>query len=115
MATACTCKGKWRWDRAGGNVVKHKNVAEGTPPWRVKNLRPLRLNGRWLAVTMTPPSYMCPVATQEKNMAGVVARPQLPMLPPLDATPDSKLDLQMHTAPSRLARNARAPNNMGNC
>ena len=36
--------------------------AFSAPPSRVKNLKPLRWNGRWLAVIMIAPSYWCPAA-----------------------------------------------------
>ena len=47
-----------------------------TPPSFVKNLRPLRLKGRWLAVIMMEPSICVSFSTMDMNIAGVEARPQ---------------------------------------
>ena len=65
------------------------------PPSAVKNLNPLRLNGRWLAVIITPPSNSWPSATQARNMAGVVARPQRATRPPAAATPAARAPSSM--------------------
>ena len=46
------------------------------PPFSVKNLRPLRLYGRWLAVIMMAPSMAVSSKMMDMNMAGVEARPQ---------------------------------------
>ena len=44
------------------------------PPFSVKNLRPLRLYGRWLAVIMMAPSMAVSSKMMDMNMAGVEAR-----------------------------------------
>ena len=46
------------------------------PPSLVKNLRPFRLYGRWLAVIMMDPSMAVSSKIMDMNMAGVDARPQ---------------------------------------
>ena len=39
-------------------------------------MKPLRLNGRWLAVIITVPSNLKPSVTVAMNMAGVLAMPK---------------------------------------
>ena len=45
------------------------------PPFFVKNLKPLRLKGRWLAVIIIAPSNSYTGITVDMNMAGVDASP----------------------------------------
>ena len=50
--------------------------AFSSPPSLVKNFIPLRLNGRWLAVIITPPVTGRSSSTVVMNIAGVDASPQ---------------------------------------
>jgi hypothetical protein len=57
------------------------------PPRAVKNLQPLRCDGRWLAVSITAPSQEKPGVTVLMNMAGVEARPKSSTRAPPEAIP----------------------------
>ena len=60
------------------------------PPSRVKNFSPLRLNGKWLAVIITPPVTGSSRSTVDMNMAGVEARPQSRTSAPARVAPSMK-------------------------
>ena len=47
-----------------------------SPPSRVKNFIPLRLKGKWLAVSIIAPSAFVSSKTVDINIAGVEASPQ---------------------------------------
>ena len=64
-----------------------------SPPLGVKNLRPLRLNGRWLAVTITEAVAFTVSLMVVINMAGVEAKPQSTTLAPASAAPFMKAPL----------------------
>ena len=57
------------------------------PPSLVKNFIPLRLYGRWLAVSMIAPSALISSNTVVMNIAGVDASPQSMTLAPRDVSP----------------------------
>jgi hypothetical protein len=57
------------------------------PPVAVKNLQPLRCDGRWLAVSITAPSQAKPGVTVLMNMAGVDAMPKSSTRAPPEAIP----------------------------
>lgn len=54
-----------------------------SPPSGVKNLRPLRLKGRWLAVIITEPSQANDSSFKSMNMDGVEERPVNTAVPPV--------------------------------
>src|SRR6266542_2206750 len=57
------------------------------PPRFVKNFRPFLLKGKWLAVSITEPSYWHFSNTVLINMAGVEAIPQSTAEAPADTIP----------------------------
>ena len=64
-----------------------------SPPLGVKNLSPLRLNGRWLAVTITEAVALVWSLTVVINMAGVEASPQSSISAPILTAPLMKVAL----------------------
>ena len=66
-----------------------------TPPSFVKNLRPLRLNGRWLAVIMIEPSIFVSGRTMDMNIDGVDARPQSTVTAPAYVSASSTASLSI--------------------
>ena len=65
------------------------------PPLGVKNFSPLRLKGRWLAVTMTEAVAFTASLIVVINMAGVEARPQSTTLAPASVAPFTKALLML--------------------
>ena len=55
----------------------------------MKNFKPLRFCGRWLAVIITAPSKSQPGSTVAINMAGVLAIPQSAAVAPMATSPVS--------------------------
>ena len=64
-----------------------------SPPLGVKNFSPLRLNGRWLAVTITAAEAIVGALTVDINIAGVEASPQSTTFAPACIAPFTKASL----------------------